>query len=173
MSGAVIGDRGNIGDHAFIESGAILGNNVTIKNGVLIWDGIVIEDDVFIGPGVIFTNDRYPRSPRMPEAKHRYSEKATWLLRTRVGSGCSIGAGAIVAPGIELGEFSMIGAGSLVTRSVPPFSLILGNPARRVAEVCVCGQKLAGSASEATCQVCGQSGAERLQRLNNTALMTS
>ena len=73
MAGARVGHHCNIGDHAFVETGAIVGNNVTLKNHVLIWEGITIEDDVFVGPGVIFTNDRFPRSPRMSSAKQRYA----------------------------------------------------------------------------------------------------
>ena len=162
MKNAQIGRCCNIGDHAFVESGAIVGNNVTLKNNVLIWEGITIEDDVFVGPGVIFTNDRYPRSGRMEAAKQRYSDKANWLARTIVRRGSSIGAGSILCPGVELGRSSMVAAGALVTKNVDPHSLVIGSPARHVHYVCSCGQKLDGHFSEATCDACGETGAARV-----------
>lgn len=161
MSGARIGQRVNIGDHAFIESGAVIGDNVTVKNGVFVWDGIRIEDDVFIGPRVTFTNDRTPRSPRMLSVRQRYSQRDNWLVPTTVRRGCSIGAAATICPGVELGEFSMIGAGAVVTRDVPPFALVLGTPATRVGDVCSCGQKLADTYDSCDCLKCGETAAER------------
>ena len=129
MDGAVVGQNCNVGDHAFIERGAIIGDNVTIKNGVCIWDGVEIEDAAFIGPNVTFTNDRIPRSPRMPSSASRYITR-TWLEKTLVRYGVSIGAAATICPGIELGDFSMVGAGAVVTKDVAPFSLVAGVPAR-------------------------------------------
>lgn len=161
MKGVRIGNGCNIGDHAFLETGAVVGNNVTIKNQVLIWEGIVIEDDVFVGPRVTFTNDRYPRSPRMSQASTRYQSKDNWLERTIVRRGCAIGAGAIICPGIELGAFSVVAAGSVVTKNVPPFRLVRGNPARPASDVCVCGQPLSGGWHDAKCEKCGQTGCER------------
>ena len=164
MRGAVVGNRVNIGDHAFIEGGAVIGDNVTIKNGVCIWEGVAIEDDCFIGPGVIFTNDRHPRSPRMEVARQRYSNKESWLVKTVVRQGCSVGAGAVICPGVDLGTFSMIAAGSVITRDVPAFALMKGTPARRVADVCSCGQRLSGKFDEVSCEACGETAAERVQR---------
>ncbi len=161
MSGARIGDYCNIGDHAFVESGAVVGNNVTLKNRVLIWEGITIEDDVFVGPAVVFTNDQFPRSPRMPIAKLRYSERANWLVRTLVERGCSIGASSTICPGVTLGRYSMIAAGSVVTKDVQPHSLVMGSPARHVGYVCSCGQKLAGPASSSDCESCGETASAR------------
>ncbi len=142
MSGAVVGRDCNLGDHAFVESGARVGDRVTIKNGVLVWDGVSIADDVFVGPGVIFTNDRAPRSPRMPAVAQRYQSPKNWRSETTVCRGASIGAGAIILPGVTIGEFAMVGAGALVTRDVPPHALVVGNPARVVGQVCVCGTKI-------------------------------
>jgi acetyltransferase-like isoleucine patch superfamily enzyme len=167
MSGVRIGSGCNIGDHAFLETGAVVGNNVTIKNQVLIWEGITIQDDVFIGPRVTFTNDRYPRSPRMPEARARYQSKDGWLERTVVRRGCSIGAGAILCPGLDLGEYAVIAAGAVVTRDVPPFSLVRGNPARVATDVCVCGQPLPGPWSVVPCERCGLTGCAREQLWQN------
>ncbi len=161
MRGARIGCNGNIGDHAFIEGGAEIGNNVTLKNGVCVWDGIKIEDDVFVGPGVMFTNDKNPRSPRMEKVRSRYSSREGWLVPTIVRRGCSIGAAATIVPGLELGAFSMIGAGAVVTRDVPAFALVCGSPAKRIADVCSCGQKLAGTFEAVCCDVCGESPADR------------
>jgi len=161
MSGAKIGSRVNIGDHAFVESGAVVGDNVTLKNQVCVWEGITIEDDVFVGPRVTFTNDRLPRSPRMAAVVERYASKQNWLQQTTVQRGCSIGAAATICPGITLGAFSMIAAGSVVTKDVPPFALVRGNPAIPVAHVCSCGQKLQGNFDETNCVYCGESGEQR------------
>jgi UDP-2-acetamido-3-amino-2,3-dideoxy-glucuronate N-acetyltransferase len=166
MKGVRIGRNANIGDHAFLESGAVLGNNVTIKNQVCIWEGVVIEDDVFVGPLVTFTNDRYPRSPRMPEVKERYSSRENWLCQTWVRRGCAIGAGAVICPGVELGAYSVVGAGAVVTRSVPPFTMVYGNPARIMRDVCSCGEPLAAAWNVANCSRCGETGSQRLLRMN-------
>lgn len=142
LRGARVGRECNVGDHAFIEGGAVVGDRVTIKNQVMIWEGVTIEDDVFLGPGVIFTNDRFPRSGRMPQAMPRYAHKENWLEPTRVCRGASIGAGAIVVCGITIGSFATIGAGALVTRDVPSHALMLGRPAKPAGWMCECGVKL-------------------------------
>ncbi len=142
MDGAVIGRDTNVGDHAFIESGVIIGDRVTVKNGAMIWEGVIIEDDVFIGPRVAFTNDRYPRSPRLPEATERYANKENWQVRTAVRRGASIGAGAVIMCGLTIGRDASVGAGAIVTRDVPDHALVLGQPARRKGWVCVCGLPL-------------------------------
>jgi acetyltransferase-like isoleucine patch superfamily enzyme len=170
MKGARIGSGCNIGDHAFVEAGAIVGNNVTVKNHVLIWEGIVIEDDVFVGPAATFTNDRFPRSPRMPEGQQRYASKENWLTKTIVRHGCSIGAGAIICPGVELGAYSVVAAGAVVTRNVAAFSMVRGNPARHVQCVCSCGQPLRGEWGISDCEKCGESGCDRVAKANRTIL---
>lgn len=161
MKGARVGAQCNIGDHAFIESGAIVGDRVTIKNGVLIWDGVTIADDVFVGPGVVFTNDRSPRSPRMPQVKARYSTRANWLAGTTVERGASLGAGVTICPGVTVGSYSMVGAGSLVTKNVEPFSLVYGSPATHRGYVCTCGNKLQGHFQVSDCELCGERGVDR------------
>lgn len=161
MSGARIGCNVNIGDHAFIEGGATIGNNVTIKNRVCVWEGITIEDDVFVGPGVMFTNDKCPRSPRMPKVHARYASRDHWLVTTLVKRGVSIGAAAVILPGVELGEFCMVGAGAIVSRNVEPYSLVVGTPAKKIADVCGCGQRLAGSHRVTSCLACGETPADR------------
>lgn len=117
---AVIGQNCNICSHCLIENDVKIGDNVTIKCGVQIWDGIELEDNVMIGSNVSFTNDKYPRS----------HNKGWKLLRTKVCCGASIGAGSVILPGLTIGENSMIGAGSVVTKDVPAGELWIGNPAR-------------------------------------------
>ncbi len=120
LNGATIGNDCNINAHCFIENDVIVGNRVTVKSGVQLWDGLRIEDDVFIGPNVTFTNDKYPRS------KKKLETSGTTLLHR----GCSIGANSTILCGISVGANAMIGAGSVVTRDVPPGELWIGNPAR-------------------------------------------
>ena len=162
MPGARIGRNVNIGDHCFVEGGATIGDNVTLKNGVCVWEGVTIEDDAFIGPHVTFTNDRYPRSPRMAGVRSRYLKKETWLSTTHVGRGCSIGANATILPAVKLGCYCMTGAGAVVVADVRPFSLVAGNPAVHIAFVCVCGQKLSGGPDAGDCCHCGQTAAARI-----------
>lgn len=132
LSGAVIGNDCNICDHTFIEGKVQIGDRVTIKSGVYIWDGFVAEDDVFIGPSVAFTNDLRPRSKKYPDN----------YVVTRFLNGCSIGANATILPGITVGKWAMIGAGSVVTRDVKDYALSFGNPARFKGWACQCGERL-------------------------------
>jgi UDP-2-acetamido-3-amino-2,3-dideoxy-glucuronate N-acetyltransferase len=125
LPGAVIGRDCNICDHVFIENDVVIGDRVTIKCGVQLWDGLRVADDVFIGPNVTFSNDKYPKSKQyQPE-----------VLQTHVGRGASIGGGATILPGLRIGARAMIGAGSVVTRDVPPKAVVSGNPARIVGYV--------------------------------------
>jgi acetyltransferase-like isoleucine patch superfamily enzyme len=140
-----IGVNCNICDHTFIENNVILGDRVTVKCGVYIWTGIEIADDVFIGPCVAFTNDKHPRS------QQHLSDYPKTLLQ----QGCSIGANATILPGITIGAWSMVGAGSVVTRDVPAYALVFGNPARIQAWLCYCGLRLNISNEKALCK-CGQ-----------------
>jgi acetyltransferase-like isoleucine patch superfamily enzyme len=164
MRGARIGENCNVGDHAFVESGAVVGNNVTLKNNVCIWMGVTLSDDVFVGPNVAFTNDRHPRSPRMPQVAARYEAVERWLLPTVAERGVSIGANATIVPGVRLGRYSMIAAGAIVTADVPPFALMVGAPARQVGHVCRCGQKLLGNYRVATCESCGETPQMRCEQ---------
>lgn len=120
LARAKIGKDCNICAQVFIENDVTLGDRVTVKNGVQLWDGLHIEDDVFIGPNVTFTNDKFPRSKIWPDQ----------FLVTRVEQGASIGGGAVILPGITIGQYAMIGAGAVVTRSVPKYGVVKGNPAR-------------------------------------------
>jgi UDP-2-acetamido-3-amino-2,3-dideoxy-glucuronate N-acetyltransferase len=163
MAGARAGGNCNLGDHSYVEAGAVIGDNVTIKNNVCIWAGVTLEDDVFVGPNAVFTNDRFPRSPRMPQVRERYERVERWLQRTLVERGASIGANATILPGLRLGRYSMIGAGAVVTADVPPFALMIGAPARHIGDVCRCGQRLGGCFRSAICIHCGESPQTRCQ----------
>jgi acetyltransferase-like isoleucine patch superfamily enzyme len=159
MQGAVIGRDCNIGDHAFVETGARLGDRVTLKNQAMVWDGVEIGDDVFVGPGVSFTNDVFPRSRRLPlpavAADHR--AKAEWLVPTRVGNGASLGARCVILPGAHIGAYVMAAAGAVVTRKVPAHALMAGVPAKLVGWVCRCGARLAEEQARVWhCPRCGE-----------------
>jgi len=118
---AVIGNNCNICAHVLIENDVVIGDDVTVKSGVQLWDGVRVGNGVFIGPNVTFTNDLYPRSKRYPA---KFAE-------TVIGMGASIGANSTIVAGHELGEYCLIGAGSVVTKDVPPHTVWYGNPARR------------------------------------------
>jgi acetyltransferase-like isoleucine patch superfamily enzyme len=154
LEGAHIGKNCNIGDHCFVESNVVVGDNVTLKNGNMLWEGVTIQDGVFVGPHVFFANDLYPRSPRLEQAHRRYSGR-TWLLPTLVKQGASLGAGAILLPGITIGEYAMVGAGAVVTKDVSPYALVRGNPARASGWVCQCGQPLEFCTGSSVCAACG------------------
>jgi acetyltransferase-like isoleucine patch superfamily enzyme len=153
MGGVSIGIDCNIGDHCFVESGASIGNQVTIKNGNMIWEGVHLEDGVFVGPQVVFSNDLYPRSPHLPQVKRRYADRA-WLKSTVIKQGASVGAGAVILAGVTIGEFCLVGAGSIVTRNLPRHALAVGRPARVRGWVCRCGQPLVFVNGAARCGRC-------------------
>ena len=155
LPGAAIGRNCNLGDHVFVEGGVNIGDNVTIKNNVCVWEGVTLEDDVFVGPSVVFTNDRQPRSPRMPEARERYHDKTNWLVATVVERGATLGANATLLGGIRIGRYSFVAAGATVTRNVAPFALVAGCPARPVGHVCRCGTRLGPNFPSTTCPSCG------------------
>jgi UDP-2-acetamido-3-amino-2,3-dideoxy-glucuronate N-acetyltransferase len=132
LAGASIGRDCNICDGVFIEGDTIIGDRVTIKCGVQVWSGVRLEDDVFVGPNATFTNDLFPRSKD-------YSKP---ILETLVCNGASIGANATILAGITIGRCAMVGAGAVVTKSVPPFAKVVGNPARIVGYVDVAGEAI-------------------------------
>jgi len=133
MSNCVIGENCNIGQNVVVSPGVVLGRNVKIQNNVSIYTGVICEDDVFLGPSMVFTNVINPRS-----AVNRKSEYA----RTVVRKGASIGANATIVCGNEIGEYSFIGAGAVVTKTVPPYALVIGNPARQTGWMSEYGHKL-------------------------------
>lgn len=134
LDGAHIGEDCNICDHVFVEGGSWVGDRVTVKNGVLVWDKVIVRDDVFLGPGVVFTNDLQPRA-RLKKARSE-------LVPTLVCEGATIGANATIVCGVTVGAGAFVAAGSVVTRDVPPFALVRGNPAHQAGWVCECGARL-------------------------------
>lgn len=122
LPGAKLGEDCNICDHVLIENDVVVGDRVTVKSGVQLWDGVRLGDDVFVGPNVTFANDRFPRSKQYPEK----------FLSTVVANGASLGAGAVLLPGVRVGRGAMVGAGAVVTKDVPANAIVVGNPARIV-----------------------------------------
>jgi UDP-2-acetamido-3-amino-2,3-dideoxy-glucuronate N-acetyltransferase len=160
-AGARIGAECVIGRDAFIDEGVILGDRVKVQNLALVYHGVTVEDGVFIGPNAILTNDRFPRAIT---ATGELARADDWVVSPiTLRRGCSIGAGAVVVAGIDVGTFATVGAGSVVTRDVPDHALVAGNPARRIGWVCACGQRLlaggvpapADHAGPAACPACG------------------
>jgi UDP-2-acetamido-3-amino-2,3-dideoxy-glucuronate N-acetyltransferase len=134
MKDSRIGEHCNVGDHVFVESNVRVGNHVTIKNGVALWDGVVLEDRVFVGPNAVFTNDKNPRVG--------YSKNPQDFATTVVKEGASIGANATIICGVEIGRYAFVGAGAVVTRDVPDYAVVVGNPARQNGYMCECGAKV-------------------------------
>lgn len=153
LPGARIGRDCNLGDHCYVEAGATVGNAVVVKNHVAIWRGVTIEDQVFVGPNVAFTNDRIPR------AKRYRAEYDPTIIR----EGASLGANATILCGITIGRHALVGAGAVVTRDVPDFALVVGNPARVRTYVCRCGSPLRFDDGRATCPCGGRFERDRLR----------
>jgi acetyltransferase-like isoleucine patch superfamily enzyme len=146
---AVIGDNCILGHCSYVDAGVKIGNHVKIGNKASIYQGVMIEDEAFIGPHVVFTNDMRPRS--VGEWK---------IAKTIVKKGASIGSNSTIVCGHTIGEYAMVGAGSVVTKDVPPHALVYGNPARVRGFVCFCGQDLVkakgrGNATSMRCKRCG------------------
>ncbi len=147
MSTCVLGENCNLGQNVFIANDVTLGNNVKVQNNVSIYKGVVCEDDVFLGPSMVFTNVINPRS-----AVNRRNEYAY----TKVGKGCSIGANATIVCGNNLGKYSFIGAGAVVTKEVKPYALMVGNPAYQLGWVSEYGNRLHFVDGMAKCEESGQ-----------------
>ena len=159
MKNARIGAGCNIGQNVVISPEVVIGNNVKIQNNVSVYTGCILEDDVFCGPSMVFTNVINPRShvPRKDEYR-----------RTLVKRGATIGANATIVCGVTLGEYSFVGAGSVVTSDIAPFALIVGVPGRRIGWMCACGERLHDSGS-GKCGACGsmyESRGETIERVS-------
>ena len=131
---ANIGENCIISKSAYIDEGVIIGNNVKIQNNVNVYRGVTLEDDVFCGPSMTFTNDMFPRA----------TNKSWEITNTLVKKGASIGANATIVCGVIIGEYAMVGAGAVVTKDIEPYSLVVGNPAKKIGTVCKCGFKVDG-----------------------------
>ena len=152
---ACIGSNCIIGKGAYVDFDVAIGDNVKIQNGVYVYHGVTVEDGVFLGPGVILTNDKTPRAIN-PDGTLK--SDADWEVSpTVIRRGASIGAGAVILPGVTVGEFAMVGAGAVVTGDVPAHGLVYGNPARLHGYVCRCGQRVSQQDSHQwKCEVCSE-----------------
>lgn len=153
---AHIGSNCIIGKDVYIDFGVQIGDNVKIQNGAYIYHGTTLEAGVFVGPGVIFTNDKKPRAIN-PDGSLKGNDD--WLVgETCVRYGASVGAGAVILPGITIGSFALVSAGAVVTRDVPDHALVIGCPARQVGYVCKCAEKLVDEGEgRFSCEACGES----------------
>ena len=144
---AAIGDHCQLGQNVFVDRDVVIGNHVKIQNNVSVYTGVTIADGVFLGPSCVFTNVTFPRA--FIERKHELSP-------TMLERGVTVGANATIVCGVHLGEFSLVGAGSVVTRSTAPFALVVGVTAERIGWVCACGERLSpADALRAECGRCG------------------
>lgn len=147
MKGAKIGRNCQLGQNVFVGSKAEIGNGVKIQNNVSVYDGVRLEDNVFCGPAMVFTNVINPRShvPRTSELK-----------KTLIKKGATLGANSTILCGTVIGEYAFVGAGAVVTRDVPPYALVYGNPARLEGWICQCGVKLKIKSQSSICKLCGK-----------------
>lgn len=147
MKDCKIGEKCNIGQNVVISPGVIIGNGVKIQNNVSVYTGVICEDGVFLGPSCVFTNVINPRS---------FIERKDEYRKTTIKKGASIGANATIVCGHDIGKYAFIGAGSVVTKDVPDYAMVYGNPARVHGFVCECGSKLQFSNNAATCSICNK-----------------
>ena len=146
MAGAVIGDNCVLGQNVFVGNKVVIGNGVKVQNNVSLYEGVICEDEVFIGPSAVFTNVINPRSA---------IERKTEFKTTRIGKGASIGANATIICGIEIGNYAFIGAGAVVTKNVPAYALVTGNPAKQTGWMSEAGEKLDFNQGKAICKATG------------------
>lgn len=158
MTGCILGEKCNIGQNVVISPEVVLGNNVKVQNNVSLYTGVTCADDVFLGPSCVFTNVTNPRS-----AVNRRGQYA----RTHVGKGASIGANATIVCGHDIGDFAFIGAGSVVTKTIPAYALVVGNPAKQMGWMSEYGHRL--QFDERGIATCSESN-EKYQLLNNKVI---
>lgn len=147
MSNCEIGEKCNIGQNVVISPGVKLGNGVKIQNNVSVYTGVICEDDVFLGPSCVFTNVVNPRS---------FIERKTEYRDTIIGKGASIGANVTIVCGHNIGKYALVGAGAVVTKHIPDYALVVGNPARILGYVCKCGERLEFKDNQSVCSACGE-----------------
>lgn len=158
MGGATIGERCNIGQNVVVSPGVVLGNGVKVQNNVSIYSGVICEDDVFLGPSMVFTNVINPRA---------FIQRKEEFKPTLIKKGASIGANATVVCGVTIGQYAFVGAGAVVSRDVPDYGLVYGNPARLQGWVCECGEKLDFILGTAECERCHH----RYELVNTTRIL--
>ena len=146
MKGSVIGRDCNLGQNVVVSPGVTIGNGCKSQNNVSVYTGVVLEDAVFCGPSMVFTNVVNPRSEIVRKDEYK---------KTLVRRGASLGANSTIVCGITIGSYAFVGAGAVVTRDVPDYALVVGNPARRTGWMCRCGIKLDVSGASSSCQACG------------------
>lgn len=163
MSGCEIGKNCNIGQNVVISPGVKVGDNVKIQNNVSVYTGVICEDDVFLGPSCVFTNVINPRSH-----VSRKDEYKTTLLK----QGCSLGANSTVICGNSIGKYALVGAGSVVTKDVPDYAIVAGNPAKIIGYVCNCGQKISfNNEYNSVCKSCGRKYRINKQKVEEIILL--
>lgn len=151
---ATIGENVILSKNVYIDAGVTIGSNCKIQNNVSVYHGVTLKDGVFVGPHVCFTNDRYPRAITIDG---RLKGSDDWSITpTTVCTGASLGAHSVILAGVTIGKFAMVGAGSVVTTSVPPHGLVVGNPALLLGYVCYCGHRLLEKNGQFCCQACGE-----------------
>ncbi|MGN2368769.1 acyltransferase [Clostridium cagae] len=147
MSNSIMGEKCNIGQNVVISLGVKLGNGVKIQNNVSVYTGVICEDDVFLGPSCVFTNVINPRS---------FIERKSEYKQTIIGKGASVGANVTIVCGHNIGKYALIGAGAVVTKNIPDYALVVGNPAIVKGYVCKCGSKLDFKNNKAICESCNE-----------------
>jgi len=150
LKGAEIGENCVIGHNCFISSKAKIGNFVKLESNIDVWDLVTLKDYVFVGPSAVFTNDLTPRA-KYP--KKKFSQYGKWLP-TVVEEGATIGANATILCGITIGKWAIVGAGAVVTKDIPDYAIVVGNPAKIIGWACECGNKLKFKKGKAVCKIC-------------------
>jgi UDP-2-acetamido-3-amino-2,3-dideoxy-glucuronate N-acetyltransferase len=153
--GACIGEECILGKNVYVDFGVQIGSRVKIQNNCSVYHGVTLEDGVFLGPHVVLTNDRYPRAIN-PDGSLKGTDD--WEVSPiRICYGAAVGARSVILPGVTIGRFALVGAGSVVTHDVPPHGLIVGAPARLIGYACACGHRLApGADGGLNCAWCGR-----------------
>lgn len=161
MKDSIIGENCTIGQNVLVSSGVVLGNNVKVQNNVSIYTGVICEDDVFLGPSMVFTNVLNP---------HSFIQRKKEYKQTLVKKGASIGANATIICGTTIGKYALVGAGAVVTKDIPDYSMVYGVPAKLTGWVCKCGEKLLFDHDIAICPACKESYVKTGDKIKNARM---